>query len=210
MDDEHARTHPEAALLHAFVNTLDLRSFAQNGARHRGGERLASPNDLTDWLAERELLDARDDTAGARATRRDLAQAHRLRAQLRDAIAKDAARQPNGADGDGSSGGADGAGDAGDASFRVDYRLRTAPDGPPTLVPARAGVDAALARIVLAVPAAVASGSWRRLKMCEADDCRWVFYDRTRPGRGRWCGPELCGNRMKTRDYRQRKTAGDG
>lgn len=54
---------------------------------------------------------------------------------------------------------------------------------------------------------ATADGSWRRLRMCPAPDCQWVFYDRSRPGRARWCSPRLCGNRMKTQAYRRRGPA---
>ena len=35
------------------------------------------------------------------------------------------------------------------------------------------------------VMAAIAAGTWTRLKACP--DCRWVFYDNTRNGSKRWC-----------------------
>ncbi|MFD9698271.1 CGNR zinc finger domain-containing protein [Lentzea sp. NPDC059081] len=41
--------------------------------------------------------------------------------------------------------------------------------------------------------------------MCAAPDCRWAFYDVSRNGRGRWCAMEICGNRQKTRAYRERR-----
>jgi predicted RNA-binding Zn ribbon-like protein len=190
MDADHVNTHPEAALLRAFVNTLDFRSFSQNGVRHRGGERLATPDGLVTWLGEWGLLT--DDPTTVRATDRDLVCAHDLRAQVRDAI------------GGARAGAAPGEGGP-QRGAAMGYRLITAPGEPPALAPAQTGVDGALERIVLAMTAAAASGSWQRLKICEADDCRWVFYDQTRPGRGRWCAAELCGNRMKTRAYRQRR-----
>ena len=56
----------------------------------------------------------------------------------------------------------------------------------------------------------MSDGTWSRLKVCAADDCRWIFYDRTKPGRGRWCEPELCGNRVKTRAYRERRRQAAG
>jgi len=43
-----------------------------------------------------------------------------------------------------------------------------------------------------------------RLRICAADDCRRVFYDGSKNGRGRWCSTASCGNRMKTRAYRER------
>ena len=51
---------------------------------------------------------------------------------------------------------------------------------------------------------ASASGDLDRLKMCASEECRRVFYDRSKPGTRRWCQASLCGNRMKTRAYRER------
>ncbi|GAA0274746.1 CGNR zinc finger domain-containing protein [Cryptosporangium japonicum] len=59
--------------------------------------------------------------------------------------------------------------------------------------------------IVEAVAVSVATGDWKRLKLCAAPDCRWAFYDTSRNGRGRWCEMEVCGNRHKTRTYRERR-----
>jgi predicted RNA-binding Zn ribbon-like protein len=54
------------------------------------------------------------------------------------------------------------------------------------------------------VAVTVADGSWNRLKLCSAEDCRWAFYDTSRNGGGRWCRMEVCSNRNKTRAYRRR------
>lgn len=35
---------------------LDQRSFSRHGRSHAGGERLAAPGDLVDWLVECDLL----------------------------------------------------------------------------------------------------------------------------------------------------------
>jgi predicted RNA-binding Zn ribbon-like protein len=45
-------------------------------------------------------------------------------------------------------------------------------------------------------------GTWDRLKICTADDCRWAFFDSSRNRGGHWCSMELCGNREKNRRYR--------
>lgn len=47
-------------------------------------------------------------------------------------------------------------------------------------------------------------GTLSRLKMCAAEECRRVFFDRSKPATRRWCMSTLCGNRMKTRTYRER------
>ena len=48
------------------------------------------------------------------------------------------------------------------------------------------------------------NGTLDRLKMCAAEECRRVFYDRSKPATRRWCMSTLCGNRTKTRTYRAR------
>ncbi|MFD7919439.1 CGNR zinc finger domain-containing protein [Streptomyces sp. NPDC059740] len=181
--------------LHAFLNSIDLRSFTDHGTVHQGGEHLPTARALTGWLRERELL-----AAGTDATEADLRHAHRLRGQLRGALAQRSLTAQ--------------AAEAGPAPEQgplvpgeevpMTLRLTTYPGRAPALLPVAAGAQGALDRIALMVCEAVAAGTWNRLKMCEAADCRWVFYDRSRPGRGRWCAADLCGNRMKTRAYRER------
>lgn len=52
------------------------------------------------------------------------------------------------------------------------------------------------------------SPEYQRLRVCDAEDCRRAFYDTSRNGRSRWCSMKTCGNRMKTRSYRQRNQGG--
>ncbi|NEC10245.1 CGNR zinc finger domain-containing protein [Streptomyces sp. SID7909] len=61
------------------------------------------------------------------------------------------------------------------------------------------------ARIAAAVAAASADGTWARLKACEAEDCRWAYYDRSPAGRRRWCSMSVCGARAKMRTYRAKR-----
>jgi predicted RNA-binding Zn ribbon-like protein len=44
-----------------------------------------------------------------------------------------------------------------------------------------------------------------RIRECGAADCALLFVDTSRPGRRRWCSTEGCGNRVRTRAYRQRR-----
>ena len=62
-----------------------------------------------------------------------------------------------------------------------------------------------LAGILVAVYAAMADGSWSRLKACRNDRCRWAFYDYSKNRSASWCSMRLCGNRIKTRAYRSRR-----
>ena len=45
-----------------------------------------------------------------------------------------------------------------------------------------------------------------RIRECAAPDCALLFVDCSRPGRRRWCSGEACGNRVRTKAYRQRRT----
>ncbi len=71
--------------------------------------------------------------------------------------------------------------------------------------PAARGGDGALGRVLAAAASAMGDGTWRRLKACHAETCRWVFYDRSRNESRRWCSMEICGNRNKARSYRVRR-----
>jgi predicted RNA-binding Zn ribbon-like protein len=71
--------------------------------------------------------------------------------------------------------------------------------------PATHGADGALGRVLAATAAAMGDGTWRRLKACHAETCRWVYYDRSRNESRRWCSMEICGNRSKARSYRVRR-----
>jgi predicted RNA-binding Zn ribbon-like protein len=44
----------------------------------------------------------------------------------------------------------------------------------------------------------------KRIRQCEAPDCSWLFLDRSRGGRRRWCDMSVCGNRAKARRYYER------
>jgi predicted RNA-binding Zn ribbon-like protein len=76
--------------------------------------------------------------------------------------------------------------------------------GGATLVPRGAGVDAAIADLLAIVYQAMSQGTWRRLKVCPAEDCRWAFYDQSRNRSGTWCEMGECGNRAKARRFRER------
>ncbi|MBB4692093.1 CGNR zinc finger domain-containing protein [Paractinoplanes abujensis] len=98
----------------------------------------------------------------------------------------------------------------GDTSALVGYPVRLArghEDGELRLTAAtgRPWLD----DIVETVAAGVARGDWKRVKLCAAPDCRWAFHDTSRNGRGRWCEMGVCGNRHKTRAYRERRQQHD-
>lgn len=170
-------TPPEIDLVRSFVNTIDYGD---------GTEQLGSPAQLHRWM-----VDQRRASAGTRATNADLALALRLRGALRAELTAHH----------------DGAADHA-ASLELDAVARELPlrmvgseDG---LAPCGSGIQGGLAEIVAAVAKARIRGTWPRLKICPADDCRWAFYDASRNRSRRWCSMEVCGNRNKVRAFRDR------
>ena len=87
------------------------------------------------------------------------------------------------------------------AGLHVRFRL----DGPRAEASAT-GVDAALGHLLAIVAAAMADGTWSRLKACRADDCQWVFFDHAKNHSRTWCSMAVCGNRAKARAYRSRRS----
>ena len=61
--------------------------------------------------------------------------------------------------------------------------------------------EAALAAtVVLSI-----QGRIGRVKLCQADTCRFAYYDRSRNGSRAWCSMEICGNRQKARSFRSKQ-----
>ena len=75
----------------------------------------------------------------------------------------------------------------------------------PTLEPRGEGVTPAFGRIVAIAFVASFDGTFQHLKTCASEDCRAVFYDRSKNHSGRWCSMEVCGNRAKVRAWRERQ-----
>ncbi|MGH3031472.1 MAG: CGNR zinc finger domain-containing protein [Gaiellaceae bacterium] len=177
-----SRAPGELELVRAFVNTLELDEAV---------DELASPGALTGWLRAQGLL------RGGAATRADLANARRLREALRVlllanngvSVRKEAAVTLN------------------RAARRAGLGVRFEPEGTARVEPEARGVDGALGRLLAIVSAAMADGSWGRLKACRAEDCRWAFYDRARNRSRHWCSMAVCGNRTKARTFRRRHAA---
>jgi predicted RNA-binding Zn ribbon-like protein len=92
------------------------------------------------------------------------------------------------------------------AAARSRLTVRFASGG--ELVPLAKGVDGAIGRVLAIAFAAIDDGSWGRLKACR--NCRWAFYDYSRNRSASWCSMQLCGNRLKTKAYRRRRSARAG
>jgi predicted RNA-binding Zn ribbon-like protein len=68
-------------------------------------------------------------------------------------------------------------------------------------------IDDALARLSDALVLELTNGHPERIKICADDTCRWIYYDRSRTGRRRWCDMATCGNRAKAARHRARAKA---
>lgn len=80
---------------------------------------------------------------------------------------------------------------------------------------ARPGADATLADRLALIAGVGVLGALRalgpeRFRDCASDTCSGVFIDTSRPGRRRYCMPDLCGNRANVAAYRARRKASGG
>jgi predicted RNA-binding Zn ribbon-like protein len=171
----------EAELLVEFVNTRDVEEETDS---------IADPERLGAWIEERTTEqpgDLDDD---------DLRRVLALRESLRSLLLTNNGEESDAAD----------LVPLREAAERTRIRTAFSPDGSLTLSPARAGVSGFEARLLLAIERLQSHGAWPRLKACTVDDCRWAFYDTTRNHSRTWCSMDVCGNREKTRRYRERKS----
>jgi predicted RNA-binding Zn ribbon-like protein len=60
-----------------------------------------------------------------------------------------------------------------------------------------APVEAALGPVTLEAVKLFTEGDFARVKECGGHACGWLFYDRSKNNRRRWCEMEVCGNRAK-------------
>jgi predicted RNA-binding Zn ribbon-like protein len=181
----------ELANLHDFANSLDVRHFTHHGVPHRQGDELTAPRKLGAWLAERKLLKA----GASRITPAMFDAALRLRADLRAYLGCDPVERHNN----------------GRVAGHLNNALKMFPlvaevrgDAGLALRASRDDALAGLSVVVAELYNGSINGTLGRMKMCAAEECRRVFYDRSKPATRRWCMSTLCGNRMKTRTYRAR------
>jgi predicted RNA-binding Zn ribbon-like protein len=178
----------ELGLLYDFVNTLDYRRYVEQGVTHTGGDELKTPGQLEAWMRRRRLL-----PPGKRIDGHDYHRAVDLRDALRSflGLSPEGRRQNS------------------DAARRLTTMSK---NFPLTLVVADAGAvtlqaapgSSALGGVLAEVYGLAHTDRLARLKTCASEDCRWIFFDRSKPANRHWCSSSLCGNRQKTRTYRRK------
>ena len=166
----------------AFVNTWDI---------DLGRDVLATTSDLETWLTDARLLDD-----GAKALPVDVRRAIALREALRAALEANHSecQVP-----------ADALAVLNNAAARASLSLSLTSDSGWVARPRAPGIDGALGEIVVIVAEAMTKGTWRRLKVCANDTCRWAFYDNSRARSGKWCSMKVCGNTAKQNAWRARR-----
>lgn len=163
-----------------FLATLGRRAGSQI-------ERLASPDDLSRWIAEAGIA------AAPTASREQLDDARELREAIRRVLACGRDGRPPGES------------DLMLVNEWARHPLVAQQIGPdfervsvgPDLV------SGALAHIARESVELVTGPDRARLRNCAG--CTLLFVDRSRPGTRRWCSMERCGNRSKTAHYREKK-----
>jgi predicted RNA-binding Zn ribbon-like protein len=179
----------ELANLFDFANSLDVRHFTHHGVQHVQGDQLTGPRQLADWMSHRGLL------TSARITSAMFDTALKLRTGVRAYLQCDPAERRSDSD----------------AVQALDTAMRLFPlvveaqhERGMVLRGARGDALAGLSVVVAELYHGSVKGTVDRLKTCAAEECRRVFFDRSKPATRRWCMSTLCGNRMKTRTYRER------
>lgn len=182
----------------AFVNTLEFD-------RGRVIEHLPDVATSLVWFHDHSLLHVEtlaaeterllaDDVAAERTLKR----VHRVRAAIRELLVATVDRRPPGTR----------ELDEMNKALRFHYvtYLVPAPDGV-SLDHKHEGdpVEGALARLAESVARELTEGRPERLRVCENEECRWIFLDTSHSGKRKWCDMRTCGNRVKVARHRQRR-----
>ncbi|PAK50333.1 CGNR zinc finger domain-containing protein [Paenibacillus sp. 7541] len=168
-----------------FINTYDRRMRYEGDP---GTECWVVPEDLKHWLQNIHYIAGEEPVSES-----DLALARKLRAALRDAIELNP--HDRGPDVD--------VEPLEKVAREFKYAIRLEDNGD-KLEPLHQGGKQGLGHVLALVYEMRRKGLWRRIRVCSAPDCQWVFIDRSRPGTGKWCLMSACGNRAKNRAYRER------
>jgi predicted RNA-binding Zn ribbon-like protein len=181
----------DVALLYDFVNSVDLRRYVVQGVAHDPGDELATPTQLQNWLQARGLL-----KRGLRVSRAEHRDALALRDALRIFLAASPVERPSAA------------GPLEASAARFPLEVTASRDRVLDLRPVAGRATGGLGGVLAELVRLSDGGRLERVKICDSDECRWVFYDRSKPGNRRWCSSDRCGNREKTRTYRKRQRSG--
>lgn len=167
-------------IVQAFLNSVDIEGET---------EAFGTVGGLRDWIVAHDLAGS-----DLRVTEQDRERAILLREGLRDLLAAHTG-EPVPAN----------ARDRVDAALAgVSLSVRFADDAP-CLHSSASGIDGVFGQLAAIIHTASIDGTWRRLKTCRNDVCRWAFYDASKNHSGTWCSMAICGSKHKARSYRKRQ-----
>jgi predicted RNA-binding Zn ribbon-like protein len=165
----------------------------------RGVETLVTPQDLTAWLVQAQVMDG-----PAPVSKVVLAQARDLREAIDLLVVATIEDRPA---------------PVGAITLIDDWlvfagvrpQLVAAPAGRPAVLTERAAADSprrALGMIALDAATMLGTEQRARIRICASETCSGRFFDRSPAGRRRWCSMRTCGNEAKARRHRLRLRAG--
>lgn len=179
---------PEELGFHWKSGRLCLDFVATVGERwRRSFERLVSPEDLSRWMVETGMLDVLPRVSGAQL------EAGRMLREAINRLSRPGIR-PEPADLE----------ELNRWAARAPLAPQLTSGGELAWLAIRPveGMFAAIAVDAVDLLSGPLAG---RIRECCAPDCALLFVDTSRPGRRRWCATEACGNRVRTKAYRQRR-----
>jgi predicted RNA-binding Zn ribbon-like protein len=179
---------PEELRFHWKSGRLCLDFVATAGERwRRSFERLIEPEDLARWILETGMV-----RNAPRVSARQLAAARVLREAINRLARPGIEPRPDDQE------------ELNRWAARAPLAPQLAAGGELVWVAARPAeaILATVARDAVDLLSAPLAG---RIRECGAPDCALLFVDASRPGRRRWCSTEACGNRTRTKAYRQRR-----
>lgn len=166
---------PAVRLVRDFVNTYEPQTDEES---------VANAASLKDWLVREDLV-----STDSSITTRDHANAVVVREGLRNVLLGHAGHDPDPESIE--------ALHTTLAEFPV--RLELDADGYRLISTGPNPFAMALGHLLDAIRLSSQDGTWRRLKVCARDTCRWAFYDASRNQVRRWCSMAGCGNYVKMR-----------
>lgn len=185
----HHDLPPEELRFHWKGGRLCLDFVATVGERwRRSFERLLSPEDLARWISETGLVDTQPEVSV-----HQLAKGRKLREAINRLARPGVVPEP---------------GDREELN-RWAAREQLAPqltsEGLLSWDAGRRPVEAMFATIAADAVDLLSGPLAGRIRECGAPDCALLFVDTSRPGGRRWCSTAACGNRVRTKAYRQRR-----
>lgn len=171
------------ALLQAFVNSKDIEDNI---------EKFQTPDHLQEWFHHYEFLDEDE-----RINEEEWQEALHFREAIRNVLLANNGQEL----------------DKGSVEIinsiiqKSVFHLQLQSNTEMLVKPLSAGAYKALGKMMEIIYQAMENGTWKRLKTCPYHTCFWVFYDHSKNLSGTWCSMEICGSRVKSKAYRQRKTS---